>query len=377
MFRSILAVTLSGILFGCGGGGSSDGQSSNIATDVDLDPTSENCPSNMTCDFFNAPKDYYDEESEKIKIHYAVHKATDTENRIGVLVFNFGGPGGEAAYNTDWMVSKKLPAEILARFDVIGMDPRGSGQSAYAKELTECAVAASKSEGNCDSVYQAIAPYVGSNSVVKDLDLLRVELGEEKLNFFGYSYGTRLGSLYANMYPENVRAIVLDSPMTPNEENYFESVKGKITGFDQVVNYRLGNDAELKNSLLAVFNQANNNGYYTGDDGVTLSSTQLWNVFYALYSQDNTQNWPAIESGVLELLKNNNAQLLAEQEKDIFWRDNSSDDDLRSNYLFQLVTCTDEITPLSHTEIVNKAGEYDAIAPLFAGLARYWSTKCA
>lgn len=379
MFRSILAITLSWILFGCGGGGGGNSQGNTVNTDDHID-ISKICPTNMVCDFFDAPKDYYSVSGETVKIHYAVHKATDSENRIGILVFNFGGPGAESVNNTNWMITEELPAEILAKFDIVGMDPRGSGQSVYAQELTDCAVAESKGEGNCNSVYEAIAPYVGSNSVVKDLDQLRSVLGEDKLNLFGYSYGTRLGSLYANMYPENVRAIVLDSPMTPNEENHFESVKGKITGFDLVIDYRLGFDSDLKNRLVAIFNEADNTGSYTGSDGVTLNYSQLDNIFYALYSAEYWQNWSNIKEGVFELLNNNNVQLLKSQEPKIQWGEQSNEqrnDSLRSGYLFQLVSCTDEITPLSSNEIINRGSEYETIAPLFADLAKDWSTKCS
>lgn len=366
MFRSILAITLTGILFGCGGG-DGDGDKSFVGQGQ----TSDTCPASMECDFFLAPKDYNNDNGETVKIYYGIHKATDIENRIGILVFNYGGPGGEAVSSTDWMINNSLPAEILARFDVIGMDPRGAGQSAFAKELTDCAVA-----GNCSNVLADIAPYVGSNSIVKDLDQLRRVLGEDKLNFMGYSYGTRLGALYAKMFPENVRAIVLDSPMAPDEANFFATVKGKIKGFDLVVDYRLGFDAAYKSKYIDVFNQIVGTGYYTAGDGVTLNKAEAYNALYVSVERESTTNWSTIKNGVFELLDNDNAQQLKDQITDIYYPATTTDD-LRFNQLFVAVSCSDEITPLSYNEILAQQPEYDAVSTLFAPTGKEWSTTCA
>ncbi|MFT6984851.1 MAG: pimeloyl-ACP methyl ester carboxylesterase [Psychromonas sp.] len=372
MFRSILAITLTGILFGCGGGDGGGGDKSFSGQGQ----TSDTCPDSMQCDFFTAPKDYNNDNSETVKIYYGIHKATDIENRIGILVFNYGGPGGEAVGSTDWMINNSLPPEILARFDVIGMDPRGTGQSAFAEELTDCAVAQSNNNGNCDNVFADVAPYLGSNSVVKDLDQLRVLLGEEKLNFFGYSYGTRLGALYANMYPENVRAIVLDSPMSPDEANNFEFIKGKITGFDLVVDYRLGFDTAYKSQYIYVFNKIVDTGYYTAGDGVTLSSEEAYQALTATSGREKTANWSMIKTGVFELLENNNAQQLKEQIPNIDYPETTTDD-LRSSMLLKAVLCTDEASPLSNNEIIARQSEFQAISTLFTPWAKYWSEMCA
>ncbi|MCG6201505.1 alpha/beta fold hydrolase [Psychromonas antarctica] len=372
MFRSILAIIFTALLFSCGGGGNSTKESSILV------PTqaSDSCPASMQCDFFTAPKDYNDNESETVKIHYGIHHASDTQNRIGILVFNFGGPGGEAVNGTAWMVENNLPQSILAHFDVIGMDPRGSGKSAFAQELSDCAIAARNHRGNCDSVLADVAPYLGSNSVVKDLDQLRITLGEQKLNFMGYSYGTRLGALYANMYPEKVRAIVLDSPMSPDEVNYFESVKGKISGFDLVVDYRLGFDASKKSKYIHVFDAINRTGSYTAADSVSLNSSEASNALFATAGRETSANWSKIKTGVSDLLDNNHAQRLKIQIPNIYYPA-VSEDDLRSAVLFDAVSCTDEIMPLSYNDIVAKHSEYDAISTLFAPVGKNWSTRCA
>lgn len=370
MFRSILAITLTSILFGCGGEGGDEKYSEGTVVAGDT------CPDSMQCDFFTAPKDHNNINGETVKIHYGIHKATDIENRIGILVFNFGGPGGEAVYGTNWMVENTLPAEILARFDVIGMDPRGAGQSVFAKELTDCAVAQDNDKGDCNSVFADVAPYLGSNSVVKDLDQLRRVLGEEKLNFMGYSYGTRLGALYGNMFPENVRAIVLDSPMSPDDANYFDIVKGDIKGHDLVVDYRLGFDATKKSQYINIFNQVEQTDSYTAADNATLNSEEAVDALFATVSQEYTADWSTIKSGVSELLDNDNAQLLKDQIPNIYSYA-TTNDDLRFDMLFEAVVCTDEAAPLSDNEIVSKQTEYEAISTLFAPFAKYWSTMCA
>lgn len=370
MFRYLLAIILSSLLFGCGGGGSTDNYSAGAAE------TESSCPDSMQCDFFSVPEDYNNDTGKMVKIHYGIHKATDIENRIGILVFNFGGPGGEAVSGTNWMVEEKLPVEILARFDVIGMDPRGTGQSAFAKELTDCAVAEANHNGNCSHVFANFAPYLGSNSVVKDLDQLRLVLGEDKLNFFGYSYGTRLGALYANMYPENVRAIVLDSPMSPNDKNYFEIAKGNIKGLDMVVDYRLGFDPIKKAQFININNTAEQFAFYDATDGVSLNSNEANSALWATVGKEHLGDWSKIKSGLFDLLENDNAQMLKTQLPTLYSHA-TTEDDLRSNMLFNAVVCTDESAPLSENEILSKQYEYDAFSALFTSTAKSWSTMCA
>jgi pimeloyl-ACP methyl ester carboxylesterase len=159
--------------------------------------------------------------------------APDRRHRIGSLVVNPGGPGASGVQYLEGS-AKLLPAAIRSRFDIVSFDPRGVGASA----AVQCA-------SNLDPIYrlqfaphddtarralvtgvQSLVaqcqakdgpelPYLSTERAARDMDRIRAALGDARLTFLGYSYGTYLGSLYADRYPSRVRAMVLDGSVDP------------------------------------------------------------------------------------------------------------------------------------------------------------------
>ena len=159
--------------------------------------------------------------------------ARDPDRRIGSLLVNPGGPG---APGTDFAVdvAPSLPGEIQDRFDIVGFDPRGVGRSAgvdctdnldpfYALDWTPDDAAGRQAleagvRAIVDACVQsdgAVLPYLGTDRVARDLDLMREALGDDKLTYLGFSYGTYIGAQYAAQFPDRVRALVLDGPVDP------------------------------------------------------------------------------------------------------------------------------------------------------------------
>jgi pimeloyl-ACP methyl ester carboxylesterase len=160
-------------------------------------------------------------------------KARKPDQRIGSLLVNPGGPGAPA---TDFAVdlAPSLPDEILDRFDIVGFDPRGVGKSAgvdctddldpfYALDWTpstdqeRAALEAGvrKLVDQCVAADGSILPYLGTDRAARDMDRIRAALGDDKLTYLGFSYGTYLGAQYAAQFPDRVRALVLDGPVDP------------------------------------------------------------------------------------------------------------------------------------------------------------------
>ncbi|MCW8328014.1 alpha/beta hydrolase [Photobacterium sp. SDRW27] len=361
------------VLAGCNSGGSDDKFSKIDVT------TAQSCPSNMTCGFMSAPKSYEDGSSEMVEIYYGVHKALDPANRIGALILNFGGPSAEAVLGASSMASYALPKEILNRFDIVGIDPRGTGQSAFAKELTECAVAEYRGEGDCNSTYQQVAPYLGSNTVVKDIDRLRELLGDDKLTFLGYSYGTRLGSLYAKTFPDNVRAIVLDSPMSPTNANNVEIRVGNTAGYEKIADFRLGHDISRNNRYQDIVDSlftGPDYSYRANDD--TLSLKDGISTLNLTVAREPSGDWQDIESGLVKLLDEDsvsalNWSLLLKSGGTGSVSDSELYDQLRGNALFKAVVCTDERAPLTDSEIEATESRYTQASSLY-GLLTYHQT---
>ncbi|MBN6053999.1 alpha/beta fold hydrolase, partial [Nonomuraea sp. RK-328] len=188
------------------------------------DPTAE-------CGTLTVPVDWDKPAGETIRLALARRKATDPSARIGSLVFNPGGPGGSGV--TEILRNRlDFTPELTRRFDVVGFDPRGVARShpilcsyALATQAPDPLELKSQAEfdallahnqryrSDCRSRTGPLFDHVDTGSVVRDLDALRAALGDDKLTYYGVSYGTLIGQLYAERYPRRVRALALDSNM--------------------------------------------------------------------------------------------------------------------------------------------------------------------
>ena len=187
------------------------------------------------CATADLPLDYDRSRGEHIQIAVARVPAVDSAHRIGTLFFNFGGPGGTSVDYLQSVGASGLWNTLNQRFDIIGFDPRGVGQSTpsidchvnqetdgiYSQPFTtpfnldEDALRA-KDEAYikaCRKANGEILSHVSTANVARDMDQIRALLGESKLNYLGFSYGTLLGATYANLFPDRYRAMVLDGPL--------------------------------------------------------------------------------------------------------------------------------------------------------------------
>ena len=209
-------------------------------------------PADTRCGDLTVPIDYA--AADAGSAHLSLIRFPATGQRIGSLVLNPGGPG-ESGVNAAAGILDSLPASVRQHFDVVGFDPRGVGGS------TPSLVCNSDAENDAeradtevdfsppgiahiedlekrfgqrcvDKVGRAFLAKVGTANVVKDLDALRAALGDDKLTYLGYSYGTLIGSLYAEAYPDHVRAMILDGVVDPNEDPVESSI-GQAAGFQR------------------------------------------------------------------------------------------------------------------------------------------------
>ncbi|MGW5876960.1 alpha/beta fold hydrolase [Nocardiopsis terrae] len=206
------------------------------AEDTEGDP---DWTSRLECGTVTVPVDHGDPEGGTIDMAVVRHPAQGpAEQRRGSLVFDFGGPG---VPGVERMRSGPLPLsrQTRASFDLVSFDPRGVGESAGftcprwramraplealrnlgAQEVTDARLreldkAAEAYARSCvEEVGEEFLANTGTVNVVRDLDILRDALGDRRLNYVGFSYGTRIGALYAEMFAENTRALVLDGAM--------------------------------------------------------------------------------------------------------------------------------------------------------------------
>jgi pimeloyl-ACP methyl ester carboxylesterase len=182
------------------------------------------------CTTLRVPVDWTDPYGARLDVAVSRRPATDQAHRIGALVVNPGGPGGSGVDFAIGAAGFFSPA-LRARFDIVGFDPRGVARShpvVCAESLVTAAPAPylTSERGyhaalaynrrlatDCRRRTGPVAGRVDTLSVVRDVDALRAALGEERISFYGASYGTLLGAQYAQRYPRRVRALVLDSVM--------------------------------------------------------------------------------------------------------------------------------------------------------------------
>jgi pimeloyl-ACP methyl ester carboxylesterase len=202
------------------------------------DCTAEPNAASVQCATALVPLDYDRPNGPTTQIALARTLATDQANKKGTIFVNPGGPGGSGVDLVRSGFGQQLSAAVDNRFDVIGFDPRGVGKSTPVQCLdTEADRAAylgsqpifpftPAQERPYYDAYRSIAPlcfgrnqpildHMSTADVVRDLDLLRETVGDKQLSFLGFSYGSYIGSTYANLFPDKVRAVVIDGVLDP------------------------------------------------------------------------------------------------------------------------------------------------------------------
>ncbi|HEY4333456.1 MAG TPA: alpha/beta hydrolase, partial [Ilumatobacteraceae bacterium] len=170
-------------------------------------------PAPWQCATISVPMDYSSPSGKQISIALNRLPAADPAKRIGSLVVNPGGPGGSGIQLAQ-EEGPNFPQAILDSFDIVGFDPRGVGASTPVQCPTNFDPE-SGSYARCIRLTGAYLSYLGTPNVARDLDRIRAAIGDAKLTYLGFSYGTALGGVYADMFPQNVRAMVLDGSVDP------------------------------------------------------------------------------------------------------------------------------------------------------------------
>jgi pimeloyl-ACP methyl ester carboxylesterase len=207
-------------------------------------------PDGYDCATLQVPLDYSNPGGTKIGIALDRLKATGT--KIGSLLMNPGGPGASGVDSLDYLASL-LSNSVLSRFDIVSFDPRGVGRSSPVRCATgpqldqfvhmnpapttdagfQQLVAAARAFGQeCQSRSGSILPFVGTVNAARDMDEIRSAVGDAKLSYIGFSYGTFLGATYADLFPDHIRAMVLDGALDPALDPIATNIEQAV-GFDK------------------------------------------------------------------------------------------------------------------------------------------------
>lgn len=312
---------------------------------TDLDRQQIAATPGVQCTRLRVPLDYAKPTGEVITLGVLRKRAGSPDRRIGSLVINPGGPGAAGMATAARKSTEAKDTDLPQRFDFVGFDPRGVGASeptvrcltgaerdaerADDDELDTSPAGVAKVEADQKDYAAkcaqrtgkgaALLANIGTRDVVRDLDVLRSALGDAKLTYLGYSYGTRIGSGYAEAFPGNVRALVLDGALDPTQDVVEELVaqgEGFQQAFDEFVDWcvrrqdcALGQDrgGALRN-FQDLVRPLGENPIEVGDGRRLSYSDTTTGVIQALYSQSL---WETLNSGLTELKRHRAATLMA------------------------------------------------------------------
>ncbi|MFH8473033.1 alpha/beta hydrolase [Streptomyces sp. NPDC018000] len=355
------------------------------------------------CSFMKVPLDYANPGGETIELALIRGRAKNTDKRIGSLIFNFGGPGASGvatlpAFSTDY-------DKLRARYDLVSFDPRGVGRSAGVECETDRQLDARyETDSTPDTPAEVNAfvkntktfaltckknsgkdlPHVGTTNAARDMDLMRQVLGDKKLYYFGISYGTELGGVYAHLFPKNVGRSVLDAVIDPTQ-NYEQSSLGQAKGFQLALDTftkdcadrgeacRLpgttGKEVEQGISgLLSRLEKKPIPGLGSRQLTQTLATT---GIAAALYSQET---WPLLEQGVDEADGGNGALLLALADS-LNGRANNGryDNSMAAN---TAINCADSKQRFTADQTKAKLPEFRSASPVFGDYLGWGLMAC-
>jgi pimeloyl-ACP methyl ester carboxylesterase len=278
--RTLAALVVSALVFtsACSTSGGNEAAPSPTTTEADDGPSSSggptttvvpepgartidwsDCGGGFQCGTIDVPLDYEDPDGETIEVAVTRHPAEDPANRIGALFVNPGGPGGSAI---GLARSFGRAGEIGERFDIVGFDPRGVGDSSpldckthlldiydadpsIDSEADRAATleASQAFVDECEEKHGDVLPFLGTSDVARDMDEIRKAIGDEQLNYLGYSYGTSLGQEYARQFPTHVRAMVLDG-VVDHAPDGLTTAETQAAGFETALDSYLDHCAE-------------------------------------------------------------------------------------------------------------------------------------
>ncbi len=361
----------------------------------------KSCYEDFQCSTLKVPIDYTDFTLGTFDIALLRYRDVGQRNRIGSLVVNPGGPGASGvqfAYNAEYIVSP----DILERYDIVGFDPRGVGDSSAihclsdketddafdhdakpdsAGELNQLIKSSQEFIAKCEKKTKYLN-YFSTAEAARDMDLLRSALGDKELNFLGKSYGSYLGLLYADFFPQNVGRFVLDGATDPNANNLAASM-AQAAGFDLALNAFV-KDCFKKTScplpkgstsgyFIDLFKSANKTPLASKTDRVATESLVVLGTASALY--ENASGWPQLRKAIkqAQLGKGDEFLSLADQytgrQLDGKYVDNQND-------AGAIIYCLDMQRISTLSEIKKSVKLFAKAAPVFGPYVAYGGIAC-
>lgn len=361
------------------------------------------CSGGFQCGRVVVPLSYADPGGATVSLAVARLPARDPAQRLGALLVNPGGPGASGVDFAQEAAGQFAPA-VLARYDLVGWDPRGVQRSdpvhCLSAAATDQLLAAPGDPSTpvgeqallamdasfaraCQARSGPLLPHVGTVDTARDLDVLRGVLGDARLAYYGASYGTFIGATYAEMFPHRVGRMVLDGALDPALSAAGEAA-GQTAGFAGELNAFLADCltrsgcpvgptvAAANAQLLALSAQAAVHPLATQSGRPLTQSELLTGVILPLY---DPQGWPVLRQALASGLKGDGTQLL-ELADAYNSRNPNGTYSTNTNDANYAINCEDRPDHSTLAQTAALAGRLAAVSPLIGGYVAWGDLAC-
>ncbi len=343
--------------------------------------------------FLTVPLDWNDPSGPTTTLYLVRHRAVDPAQRIGTLLVNPGGPGyggSGLAYDAESTYGQ----DLLDRFDIIGWDPRGTG---YSDPTVNCiddydryvgidtspdtdaerallVDRATEFAQACATKNRSLLAHVGTADTARDMNAIREALGEKTISYFGFSYGSELGATWATLFPDTVRAMVIDGAADPTVDYFEQNVQqaaGIEAAFDDFLArcsadsscaFHNGGDAEGAFDRLNTVADRDPIATTAGRPAVT-QGVLATAVAQAMYDE---AAWPELERALADLQDGDGMPVLGLYDHYYGRQDGTWDDSLEAYFA---INCLDDPGSTSPDALFARQRELSAAAPR---LGRTW-----
>lgn len=351
------------------------------------------CPDAVTestvqCGNLEVPFDYDNPDVGSFVLYIKKRQATTASERIGSMLVNPGGPGfGGSSIADD--ASYYFSNNLLNRFDIIAWDPRGTGLTTPAVNCVDtydeyfgidsppdtpdekqALINASQAfNDKCEENAGTILPYISTRASATDMNSIRVALGEDKITYFGFSYGSELGATWATMFSNTVRAAVFDGAVDPSSTSMEEGM-AQARGFEQQLTTFLAdcsekttcefhNEGKAEAAFDALLLDLDANPLVVSANRTPVTQGVAFTaIAQAMYSDDY---WPQLQAALADAQRGDGAGLLALYD-DYYQRksDGSYGNELEA---FLAISCLDDPGATSIDDIDAAVDLFIAAAP--------------
>ncbi|MFI6250384.1 alpha/beta hydrolase [Streptomyces sp. NPDC051016] len=335
------------------------------------------------CATLKVPLDWAKPDGETIGLALIRAQASGgSGKRIGSLLFNFGGPGGSGVSMMPYYAT--TVSALRERYDLVSWDPRGVGASEGIRCRSDKAIQAAEPIDatpdtpaeetayfrdaadfgkGCEKAAGQLIAHVSTTDTARDMDLMRQVLGDSKMHYFGISYGTELGGVYAHLFPKNVGRLILDAVVDPTADSVGHA-KNQAQGFQRALDDYLkstGQDPEQgSQKIVDLLTRLDAKPLATSSGRKLTQTLAVTGIVLPLYSQDS---WPTLTSALKAAEEGDGSELLSLADQ--YNERDSSGHYGTTTHSQRVISCLDDKQRPTLAQTKKLLPEFEKISPVF------------